>query len=126
MTIVDEPLVLGPHTFTSRLFLGTGKYPDMESMVAALDVSGTQCVTVAVRRMEMGAPAGKTLLDYLPTDRYTLLPNTAGCFDAEHAVRMGIVLGVLGVCVVLISVAMVLGQKRCSKEDEQGGKQGLK
>ncbi|MEC7726030.1 MAG: thiazole synthase, partial [Planctomycetota bacterium] len=87
MTIVDEPLVLGPHTFTSRLFLGTGKYPDMESMVAALDVSGTQCVTVAVRRMQMGAPEGKTLLDYLPTDRYTLPPNPAGCFDADHGVR---------------------------------------
>ena len=87
VSIVDEPLVLGPHTFTSRLFLGTGKYPDMESMVEALDVSGTECVTVAVRRMQMGVPEGKSLLDYLPTDRYTLLPNTAGCFDAEHAVR---------------------------------------
>ena len=73
VSIVDEPLVLGPHTFTSRLFLGTGKYPDMESMVEALDVSGTECVTVAVRRMQMGVPEGKTLLDYLPSDRYTLL-----------------------------------------------------
>ena len=87
MTLVDEPLVLGPHTFTSRLFLGTGKYPTMESMVEALDVSGTQCVTVAVRRMQLGVPEGKTLLDYLPKDKYVLLPNTAGCFDAEHAIR---------------------------------------
>ena len=87
MAIVDEPLVLGPHSFTSRLFLGTGKYPSMDSMVEALDVSGTECVTVAVRRMEMGVPEGKTLLDYLPRERYTLLPNTAGCFDADHAVR---------------------------------------
>jgi thiazole synthase len=87
VTIVDRPLVLGPHTFQSRLFLGTGKYPSMESMVESLAVSGTQCVTVAVRRLELGTPKGKTLLDYLPRDRYVLLPNTAGCFDAEHAVR---------------------------------------
>ncbi len=86
MTLVDAPLVLGPHRFSSRLFLGTGKYPSMESMVEALEVSGTQCVTVAVRRMQLGAPAGKTLLDYLPRDKYVLLPNTAGCFDADHAV----------------------------------------
>lgn len=86
-TLHDEPLRIGQHTFTSRLFLGTGKYPDMETMVRALDVSGTQCVTVAVRRIGVGAPQGKTLLDYLPRDRYVLLPNTAGCFDAEHAVR---------------------------------------
>lgn len=87
MTIVDKPLVLGQHTFRSRLFLGTGKYPSMESMVEALEVSGTQCVTVAVRRMQIGVPDGKTLLDYLPRDKYVLLPNTAGCFDADHAVR---------------------------------------
>jgi thiazole synthase len=87
VTLVDQPLILGPHSFRSRLFLGTGKYPSMESMVESLAVSGTQCVTVAVRRMQMGVPDGKTLLDYLPRDRYVLLPNTAGCFDAEHAIR---------------------------------------
>jgi thiazole synthase len=59
----------------------------MESMVESLEVSGTQCVTVAVRRMQLGVPEGKTLLDYLPRDKYVLLPNTAGCFDADHAVR---------------------------------------
>jgi thiazole synthase len=85
--LVDSPLVLGQHSFTSRLFLGTGKYPSMDSMVESLAVSGTQCVTVAVRRLQLGAPQGKTLLDYLPRDRYVLLPNTAGCFDADHAVR---------------------------------------
>ena len=87
VTLVDQPLLIGPHRFSSRLFLGTGKYPSMESMVDALAVSGTQCVTVAVRRLELGVPKGKTLLDYLPRDKYVLLPNTAGCFDAEHAVR---------------------------------------
>ena len=84
--LVDSPLVLGQHSFTSRLFLGTGKYPSMDSMVESLAISGTQCVTVAVRRMQLGAPQGKTLLDYLPRDKYVLLPNPAGCFDADHAV----------------------------------------
>jgi thiazole synthase len=93
----DEPLVIGRHTFTSRLFLGTGKYPDMETMVRALEVSGTQCVTVAVRRMGVGAPQGKTLLDYLPRDKYVLLPNTAGCFDADHAVRTAMLGRELGI-----------------------------
>jgi len=87
VTLVDTPLVLGPHRFTSRLFLGTGKYPSMPSMVDSLAASGTQCVTVAVRRMQLGVPEGKTLLDYLPREKYVLLPNTAGCFDAEHAIR---------------------------------------
>ncbi len=96
-TLVDTPLVLGEHSFTSRLFLGTGKYPDMETMQQALELSGTQCVTVAVRRMEIGAPEGKTLLDYLPRDRYRLLPNTAGCFDAEHAIRTAMLGRELGI-----------------------------
>ncbi len=87
VTLTDQPLVLGQHTFHSRLFLGTGKYPSMESMVDSLAVSGTQCVTVAVRRLQLGVPQGKSLLDYLPRDKYVLLPNTAGCFDADHAIR---------------------------------------
>ena len=94
---VDPPLLLGQHSFTSRLFLGTGKYPSMESMVQALAASGTQCVTVAVRRMQLGAPQGKTLLDYLPRDRYLLLPNTAGCFDAETAIRTAMLGRELGI-----------------------------
>src|SRR5262245_17868349 len=95
--LTDSPLVLGKHSFTSRLFLGTGKYPSMESMVAALDESGTQCVTVAVRRMQLGVPQGKSLLDYLPKQRFTLLPNTAGCFDAAHAVRTALLGRELGI-----------------------------
>ena len=88
----DKPLQLGPHTFTSRLFVGTGKYEDLEVMRRALDVSGTQCVTVAIRRLQLGVPKCKSLLDYLDRDRYVLLPNTAGCFTAEDALataRMG-------------------------------------
>lgn len=84
---VDRPLRIGAHTFTSRLFVGTGKYPTLEMMREALAVSGTQCVTVAVRRLQLGVPKGKSLLDYLDRERYVLLPNTAGCFTAEDAVR---------------------------------------
>ena len=83
----DAPLRIGPHTFESRLFVGTGKYDDLGVMRDALAASGTQCVTVAVRRLSLGVPQGKTLLDYLDRDRYVLLPNTAGCFTAEDAVR---------------------------------------
>ena len=86
-TPVDRPLRIGAHTFASRLFVGTGKYATLELMREALEVSGTQCVTVAVRRLQLGVPKGKSLLDYLDRERYVLLPNTAGCFTAEDAIR---------------------------------------
>lgn len=79
----DSPLLLGPHRFDSRLFVGTGKYKTHELMRAAVDASGSQCVTVAVRRIE----PGNSLLDHLDLARITLLPNTAGCFNAADAVR---------------------------------------
>jgi len=83
----DAELVLGPHRFHSRLFLGTGKYASYPEMKDALELSGTECVTVAVRRIPQEEPAGERFLDFLDLDRYTLLPNTAGCFDAETAIR---------------------------------------
>ncbi|MFT7516668.1 MAG: thiazole synthase [Myxococcota bacterium] len=83
----DEALILGEFSFTSRLFLGTGKYATYTQMREALDISGTECVTVAVRRIPENEPAGERFLDYLDLNRYTILPNTAGCFDAESAIR---------------------------------------
>jgi thiazole synthase len=83
----DRPLQVGSHTFRSRLFVGTGKYADLDLMQRALEASGTECVTVAVRRLSLGVPQGRSLLDYLDTSRYVLLPNTAGCFNAEDAIR---------------------------------------
>ena len=80
----DSPLTLGPFSFDSRLFVGTGKYATDEQMREAVDASGTECVTVAVRRIDLGGP---NLLDHLDLGRITLLPNTAGCFNAEDAVR---------------------------------------
>jgi thiazole synthase len=84
---MDEPLHIGSHTLNSRLIVGTGKYSGYDLMGQALDVSGTECITVAVRRERLIDAAGKNLLDFVDTDRYILLPNTAGCFTADDAVR---------------------------------------
>jgi thiazole synthase len=84
----DNPLRIGSHTFSSRLIVGTGKYSGYELMSEALAASGTECITVAVRRERLIDAAGKNLLDFIDTARYTILPNTAGCFTAEDAVRV--------------------------------------
>lgn len=81
-------LKIGSHSFSSRLIVGTGKYSSYETMREALDLSGTECITVAVRRERLIDAQGHNLLDYIDTDRYTILPNTAGCFNAEDAVRV--------------------------------------
>src|SRR3990172_5900439 len=83
-----EVLQLGTHRFTSRLIVGTGKYADYEIMGEALARSGTECITVAVRRERLIDAAGNNLLDFIDTGRYTLSPNTAGCFTADAAVRV--------------------------------------
>ena len=85
---LSEPLRIGSHTFASRLIVGTGKYPDYGLMREALDTSGTECITVAVRRERLIDSEGKNLLDFIDTGRYTILPNTAGCFTADDAVRV--------------------------------------
>jgi thiazole synthase len=83
-----DPLRIGRHTLASRLFVGTGKYADYEVMRRALEASGTDCITVAVRRERLIDAQGKNLLDFLDTSRFILLPNTAGCFSADDAVRV--------------------------------------
>lgn len=82
------PFTVAGRTFASRLFVGTGKYASMEVMRDALDASGAAVVTVAVRRERLFNAEGRSLLDYLDLSRYTILPNTAGCFTAEDAVRV--------------------------------------
>ncbi len=82
------PLRIGTHLLRSRLVVGTGKYRDYEVMQEAIDASGADCVTVAVRRERLVDAEGRSLLDFLDTDRITVLPNTAGCFTAEDAVRV--------------------------------------
>jgi thiazole synthase len=82
----NDELVLGGQTFTSRLVVGTGKYKDFATMRAALEASGAEMVTVAVRRLDLQARGEASLLHWIPKGM-VLLPNTAGCFNAEEAVR---------------------------------------
>lgn len=84
----DKPFIVGGRELKSRLIVGTGKYADYPTMQDALDASGTDVVTVAVRRERLVNEQGESLLDYIDTSRYTILPNTAGCFSAEDAVRV--------------------------------------
>src|SRR5262249_23461905 len=79
--------VIGKFTFQSRLITGTGKYADYEQMRACLEASACEVTTVAVRRERLVDREGRNLLDYLDLKRYVILPNTAGCFSAEDAVR---------------------------------------
>ncbi len=82
-----DPLVLAGRTFGSRLILGTGKYKDPATMQAALEASGTEMVTVALRRVNLDELGKGSLIDQIDPAKYLLLPNTAGCFTAEEAVR---------------------------------------
>ena len=87
MTATIPPLAVGPYTFKSRLLVGTGKYPDNDCMKLALAESGADVITVAVRRANLNARgSGGSLLDHIGP-QYQLLPNTAGCFNAEDALR---------------------------------------
>jgi thiazole synthase len=82
-----EPLTIADRTFRSRLILGTGKYPDFETMQEAHEASGTELVTVAVRRVDLSDTSKGSMLDFIDTGRIQLLPNTAGCYTADDAVR---------------------------------------
>ncbi len=83
-----EPLIIAGQPFSSRLLVGTGKYRDFEQTRLAVEASGADIVTVAIRRTNIGQNAGEpNLLDALPPSRYTYLPNTAGCYTAEDAIR---------------------------------------
>lgn len=84
----ENSLTIGTHTLNSRLIVGTGKYASYALMGESLDRSGTDCITVAIRRERLIDAAGNNLLDFIDTQRYTLLPNTAGCFNAEDAIRV--------------------------------------
>lgn len=82
------PLQLQNITLASRLVVGTGKYPEYETMQTALEESGCSAVTVAVRRERLVDDKGRSILDFIDCDKYTILPNTAGCFTAKDAVRV--------------------------------------
>ncbi|MDY0071095.1 MAG: thiazole synthase [Thauera sp.] len=85
---MQDSFTLAGKTYSSRLLVGTGKYRDFEQTRAAIEASGAEIVTVAIRRTNIGQEVGEpSLLDYLPPEQYTYLPNTAGCYTADEAVR---------------------------------------
>lgn len=85
---IHDPLIIGSRTFSSRLLVGTGKYKDLDETATAISNSGAQIVTVAIRRTNIGQHKDQpNLLDVISPKNYTILPNTAGCFDADSAVR---------------------------------------
>lgn len=84
----DSPLIIGSRSFQSRLLVGTGKYKDLNETSLSIEASGAEIVTVAIRRVNIGQnPNEPNLLSVISPDNYTILPNTAGCFDAESAIR---------------------------------------
>lgn len=85
---VRDPFVIAGVELRSRLFLGTGRYASDEVMLGALEASGCELVTVALRRLDLDDPSKKTLLDHIDWTRYRILPNTAGCRTAEEAIRI--------------------------------------
>ena len=85
---IADPLVIGGRAYRSRLLIGTGKYRDFDETARAVEASGAEIVTVAIRRTNIGQNANEpSLLDALPPSRFTYLPNTAGCYSADDAVR---------------------------------------
>jgi len=84
----NDPLTISGTTFTSRLMVGTGKYRSVDEMTAALDASGAQIVTVALRRIDFDDRKQRSILDDIDWRRYTILPNTAGCRTADEAIRI--------------------------------------
>ncbi len=87
MPKVTDKLVIAGREFSSRLMVGTGKYADFQQMARAIEVSGAEIVTVAVRRVNISDRGKESLLDFIDPKKYTLLPNTAGCYTADDAVR---------------------------------------
>lgn len=85
--MAQDVLQLGTRAFRSRLLVGTGKYPSMPVMKDALEAAGAEVVTVAVRRMQIEGRPQETLLDYIDRKKYFILPNTAGCYNADEAIR---------------------------------------
>src|ERR1700710_3003804 len=84
---LDMPFVIGDREFKSRLMVGTGKYSSNELMIAAIEASGAEVVTVAVRRVDLDRTKDEAILHHLDPDRFFLLANTAGCYSASDAIR---------------------------------------
>jgi thiazole synthase len=85
--MAPDTFTIADRTFTSRLLVGTGKYSSPAVMVQAHEASGAEIITVAVRRVNISDRSKESLLDYIDTSKYALLPNTAGCYTADEAIR---------------------------------------
>lgn len=85
--MTNDLFLVGKRRFTSRLLVGTGKYKDLTQTQAVIEASGAEIVTVALRRINLAAPKGERLQEYVSPEKYTYLPNSAGCYTAEEAVR---------------------------------------
>src|SRR3989338_6325458 len=85
---MEDKLVLAGKEYKSRLMVGTGKYVTFKLMAEAIESSGAEIITVAVRRINLDDKTKESLLDYIDTKKYTLLPNTAGCYTVDEAVRI--------------------------------------
>ncbi|MGK0266010.1 MAG: thiazole synthase [Maricaulis sp.] len=83
----DKPLVVAGRTLSSRLIIGTGKYASYEQNARALEASGAEMITVAIRRVNLSDPSEPRLVDFIDPQKYIFLPNTAGCFTGEDAIR---------------------------------------
>jgi thiazole synthase len=114
----NDRLIIAGHEFTSRLFVGTGKYKDFAETKKAIEASGADVVTVAVRRVNITDRSKENLLDYLDPKKYTILPNTAGCYNVEDAVRYSRLARAAGVS-DLIKLE-VLGDERTLFPDTAG------
>ena len=85
---MDDLLTIAGRTYNSRLLVGTGKYKDFEETRLSIEASGAEIVTVAIRRTNIGQDSSEpNILDFLSPDKFTILPNTAGCYTAEEAIR---------------------------------------
>jgi len=114
--VSETPFTVAGRTFGSRLLVGTGKYKDFAETRMAIEASMAEIVTVAVRRTNLGQNAGEpNLLDILPTSRYTILPNTAGCFDAADAVRTCCLARELLDGRNLVKLEVLADQKHCTR-----------
>ena len=117
MSITDS-VVIADKTFRSRLFVGTGKYSSFPLMAQALEASGAEVVTVAVRRVNIADRTKESLLDYIDTSKYVLLPNTAGCYTVDEAVRTARLARELGMTEFV--KLEVIGDKRTLFPDVEG------
>jgi thiazole synthase len=114
----EDVLVIGPHQFRSRLFVGTGKYKDVAETRAALDASAAEVVTVALRRVDLKDRGQGSMMELLLSKRWTILPNTAGCYTADEAVRTLRLARELGIA-DLVKLEVIGDQKTLYPDNEQ-------